>query len=130
MQDWSRRIRTSDARRRALRGSLLQEHRIEVDVTSPSLPRFPIYAAFGVPEVWRYKNGRVSIYRLEQNRYVEAPSSSAFPPLTPEIATRFMEDRKRLDNIAWAHAIQDWARQQRRKPIAAGSSHPPPSAVS
>ena len=27
---------------------------IEVDVTSPSLPRFPIFAEVGVSEVWRY----------------------------------------------------------------------------
>jgi len=84
---------------------------IEVDVTSPSLPRFPIYAAFGVPEIWRYKDGSVSFYRLEQGRYVEAPSSLAFPPLTAEIATRFVEDRKRLKMAGWGRQIRDWARR-------------------
>ena len=39
---------------------------IEIDVTSPSLPRFPIFAAVGVPEVWRYKNGRVEIFILRE----------------------------------------------------------------
>jgi Uma2 family endonuclease len=37
---------------------------IEVDITSPSLDRLPIYAHFGVPEVWRYDGERVIIYEL------------------------------------------------------------------
>ncbi|MFN0109426.1 MAG: Uma2 family endonuclease, partial [Blastocatellia bacterium] len=34
----------------------------EVDITSPSLSKFPIYASIGVPELWRYTNGRVYFY--------------------------------------------------------------------
>ena len=33
---------------------------IEVDVTHSSVPRMPIYAALGVPEVWRLAEGAVS----------------------------------------------------------------------
>jgi Uma2 family endonuclease len=85
---------------------------IEVDVTSMSLPRFPIYAAFSVPEIWRYQNDRVSFYRLELDQYVEIKSSIAFPPLTSQMATVFLEDRKRMDNITWARRVRDWARAQ------------------
>src|SRR5207247_7204794 len=60
---------------------------IEVDVTSPSLNRFPIFAAFGVPEVWRYHRSRVTFYRLEGGGYVETASSCSLPPLTAEVAT-------------------------------------------
>jgi Uma2 family endonuclease len=69
---------------------------IEVDISSPSLDRFPIFAAFGVPEVWRYDGSRVAIYLLEGGRYVEAVSSSALPPLTGQMATRFLEERRHL----------------------------------
>lgn len=86
---------------------------IEVDVTSPSLPRFPIFAAFGVPEVWRYDGSRVTIHRPEGGRYVEVASSPAFPPLTAEIATRFLEERRRLRSTQWVRQVRDWARQQR-----------------
>ena len=86
---------------------------IEVDVTSPSLPRFPIFAAFGVPEVWRYDGSRVAIHRLEGGRYVEVASSSAFPSLTAEMATRFLEERKRLRSTQWVRQVREWARQQR-----------------
>ncbi len=86
---------------------------IEVDVTSPSLPRFPIFAAFAVPEVWRYDGSRVAIHRLDGGRYVEAASSSAFPLLTAEIATQFLEQRRSLRSTEWVRQVRAWARQQR-----------------
>ena len=86
---------------------------IEVDVASPSLPRFPIFAAFGVPEVWRYDGSRVAIYLLEGGRYVEAASSSALPPLTADMATRFLEERRHLRSTQWVRQVREWARQQR-----------------
>ncbi len=86
---------------------------IEVDVTSPSLDRFPIFAAFGVPEVWRYDGSRVAIHRLEAGRYVEATSSAAFPPLTAGLATRFLEERRRTRNKEWVRRVREWARRQR-----------------
>lgn len=86
---------------------------IEVDVTSPSLPRFPIYAAFGVPEIWRYDGKNVAMYRLEGGRYVEMSSSIAIPPLNAEVATRFMEERPKTRNLDWVRQVRQWAREQR-----------------
>ena len=37
---------------------------IEVDVTHSSLDRLAIYAALGVPEVWRFDGLRLLVYRL------------------------------------------------------------------
>jgi Uma2 family endonuclease len=85
---------------------------IEVDVTSPSLPRFPIYAAFGVREIWRCKDERVAFHRLEQGRYVETSSSLAFPILTSEVAARFVEARSRLKYSHWARQVREWVRGQ------------------
>ncbi|TAF98286.1 MAG: Uma2 family endonuclease [Oscillatoriales cyanobacterium] len=48
---------------------------LEIDVTSKSLSRFPIYARLGVPEIWCYDSGELKIYQqeipelIEQNRY-------------------------------------------------------------
>lgn len=86
---------------------------IEVDITSPSLPRFPIFAAFGVPEVWRYDGARVTIFRLESQRYVEAEHSTALPPLTGDVATRFLEESRHTRSTEWLRRVQEWARQQR-----------------
>jgi Uma2 family endonuclease len=88
---------------------------IEVDVTSMSLPRFPIYAAFGVAEIWRHKKGRVSFFRLEQGQYAESQSSLAFPLLKAETANKFVQDRKRMNNIRWTRQVREWARAQQAR---------------
>jgi Uma2 family endonuclease len=44
---------------------------IEIDITSPSLDKFPLYAVIGVPEVWRYDGTHVTMHRLAGERYVE-----------------------------------------------------------
>src|SRR5215831_8087758 len=44
---------------------------IEVDVTHSSLDKLPIYAALGVPEVWRSDGTRLAILILEGGTYEE-----------------------------------------------------------
>jgi Uma2 family endonuclease len=31
---------------------------VEIDITNESLAKFPIYAALGIPEIWRYEAGK------------------------------------------------------------------------
>jgi Uma2 family endonuclease len=52
---------------------------IEVDITSPSLDKFPIYARLGVREVWGYDAARASIFVLEVGESAEAGESAALP---------------------------------------------------
>ena len=51
---------------------------LEVDHTSPSLNRLPIYAGLGVPELWIYDMKVLCIYQLEAGKYKETDSSLAF----------------------------------------------------
>ena len=87
---------------------------IEVDVTRSSLLRFPVFAAFGVPEVWRYDGSRVAIFRLESGTYVERESSSVFPALTGSAASRFLEQSRELGSTDWLRRVRDWARRETR----------------
>lgn len=86
---------------------------IEVDVTSESLDRFPIFAAFGVPEVWRYDGSRVAFFRLEAGRYAESDCSAALPPLNAALATQFLEESRRLASYEWLRRVREWARSRR-----------------
>ena len=86
---------------------------IEIEVSRSSLPRFSIFAAFGVPEVWRYDGARVSFWRLEGGQYVEAESSGALPPLTGAAATEFLEQSRTLRSTEWLRRVREWARNQR-----------------
>src|SRR3954466_13251495 len=38
---------------------------VEIDITSRSVPREPIYAALGVPEIWRYDGRRIQCLQLQ-----------------------------------------------------------------
>lgn len=85
---------------------------IEIDVTSPSLPRLPIYAAMGVPEIWRYEadGARVVVLVLGADAYEEAAKSGALPLLTGEVLSRFVAESRALPRTAWLRAVRGWVR--------------------
>jgi Uma2 family endonuclease len=86
---------------------------IEVDITSPSLDRFPIYVHFGVPEVWRYDGERVVVYELRDTKYVEVANSLALPWFTSDILTRLVEQGLTMRRTSWARKVREWARSIR-----------------
>jgi Uma2 family endonuclease len=83
---------------------------IEIDITSPSLDKLPIYAAVGVPEVWRYDGEQVTIYRLEGESYGTEARSAVLPPLTGEVATNFLDESTQLKSTVWLRRVREWAR--------------------
>jgi Uma2 family endonuclease len=83
---------------------------IEIDITSPSLNKLPIYAQLGVREVWRYDGERMRILGLEDEAYVERPTSLALPPLTNDVLTRFAGEGAKLGRRAWMREVREWAR--------------------
>ena len=54
---------------------------IESDNTNSSLNKHKIYAALGVPELWRYRKQQLEIYQLVEGQYVQVDRSLAFPCL-------------------------------------------------
>jgi Uma2 family endonuclease len=82
---------------------------IEVDVTSSSVPRMPILAAIGVPEVWRFERGRLRFYRLGKAGYEPAQCSGAFPFLTPPDLMRFVNRRVKVGETAVVREFVQWA---------------------
>ncbi len=85
---------------------------IEVDVTSGSLNKFPIFAALQIPEIWRCKGEHVTIYKLEGEDYWEAERSLALPILTDEMATRFLAESGEMKSSVWARHVRQWVREQ------------------
>jgi Uma2 family endonuclease len=86
---------------------------IEVDITSPSLPRFPIFAAVGVPEVWRYDGARLRIFRLAGDGYGPAEESAALRGVPGDVLSAFVEASKGTKRAAWLRGVREWARQYR-----------------
>jgi len=86
---------------------------IEVDITSTALNKFPVYAHFGVLEIWRYDGKRVAIFKLIGGEYVESEASAAFPEVYNADLSHFLEQAKFLKRIAWLGILRSWARQKR-----------------
>jgi Uma2 family endonuclease len=85
---------------------------IEIDITSSSINRLSLYAALGVPEVWRYDARAITIYRLEGERYQACDRSPTFPQITPAEITRFLELRKTIGETSMIRSFRNWVRTQ------------------
>ena len=83
---------------------------LEVDITNESLSKLPIYAAFGVPEIWRYDGNQALIYHLVEGDYVEAAASLSFPCLTSLAMTQFLDQSKAEGQTAALAAFRRWIR--------------------
>lgn len=85
---------------------------IEIDITSSSINRLGIYIALGVPEIWRYDNGRLVILRLEDEEHKECDRSPSLPLLTPLEIMRFLELRKTMGETSLIRLFREWVRSQ------------------
>ena len=84
---------------------------IEIDVTTTSMNKFPLYAALGVLEVWRYE-GSVEIWILDEGRYIRHPASIAIPILDEEFISGLMESSLTMKRPAWARRTRDRIRER------------------
>ncbi|MDH3603424.1 MAG: Uma2 family endonuclease [Candidatus Tectomicrobia bacterium] len=85
---------------------------IEVDISSPSSRRIDIYRQLGVPEIWRYANGRVQFHRLAGDEYVPCDPSPTFLFVTSAVINQFLQQAERLDDTTFVRAWRGWVRQQ------------------
>jgi Uma2 family endonuclease len=83
---------------------------VEVEHTRSSLPKQPIYAALGVPEVWRFDGVAVTFLILQPGGgYQPQPTSRAFPVVTSADVTRLVLMAAATHN-AFLRAVQAWVR--------------------
>jgi Uma2 family endonuclease len=81
---------------------------VESDLTSSSLDRFAIYAALGVPEIWRVTNWHVSIWLLNDGVYQELEMSGAFPFLARQTLSEFLVKGLNEGERKAALALREW----------------------
>ena len=83
---------------------------VEVDITSPSLQKLPLYARVGVPEVWRYDGERMTIYRPAGDDYEIAEVSGVLPGVAARDLTRFLGESATQRRTLWLKGVREWAR--------------------
>jgi Uma2 family endonuclease len=106
--------RMAGRRRLNLRSDPPPDLAIEVDVTHSSLDRLSIYAALGVPEVWRLEGDVLTFYHLgTDGAYSAAAASRSFPLVTPADLMPFVQQARQAgDENAVIRQFRDWARQR------------------
>ncbi len=82
---------------------------IEIDITNVSLPRFPVFAAVGVPEVWRHDGNSISIHTLDRKtgEYHDTARSASLPGVTSEVLTRFTAAGLTEKRHAWLKRVRE-----------------------
>lgn len=88
---------------------------VEVEISARLGVREAIYAALGVPELWRYDGSRLTICRLQASgKYRRRERSAALPLLPPGEVGRFLALGATLDDTSLVRRFRTWVREQRR----------------
>jgi len=87
---------------------------IEVEITSPAVPKLPVYARLGVPEIWLYDGRAPRILRLTGDQYENSNRSGVLPCLTESVLSDFLEQSKTLSTLNWRRVVRAWAREQQK----------------
>ncbi|MBM3222490.1 MAG: Uma2 family endonuclease [Candidatus Tectomicrobia bacterium] len=82
---------------------------VEVDVTNRSLYTLPLYAAIGVPEVWRFDSAHIILYRLGGATYQEVPSITVLAGVSAADLLRFVQLAYEMPRKAWFFHMMQWA---------------------
>jgi len=83
---------------------------IEVDYTSSSIDRMAIYAALGVPEVWRFDGETLTLYGLESGEYRPQETSAVLPLLQRADILRFLQASQTMGETTWVREFRKWVR--------------------
>lgn len=85
---------------------------LEIDVTSRT--HTAIYETLQVPELWRFKKGRLQINLLQEGKYIEAEFSFNFPALPlKEVVPQYLQQAKRSGRNKAIKDFRGWVRKQK-----------------
>ena len=86
---------------------------VEIDITSVSRNKFPIYAALGVTEIWCYDGSTASFYVLTGTEYVAITHSHAFPFLPSTMLDQWLAISKTAGQDAALDTARAWTHAQK-----------------
>ncbi len=94
---------------------------VEVDHKADSSRALKLYARIGVPEVWRYRTGKKTLWfgRLVGDTYETVDRSVHLPRLTPSLVLRALEESERTNTLEWKDWLLAWARELPEAPATA-----------
>ena len=86
---------------------------IEIEISRSALNRMAIYAALGVPEVWRFDATTLRVELLQPDQtYQRAPNSLSFPKIPVAELVPFLEPSETIDYLSIVRSVRAWVREQ------------------
>lgn len=83
---------------------------VEIDITSRSIPREPIFAALGIKELWRFDGSKLQVLHLSpKGKYVTRAKSIAFPFLPLDKFSQFVLRGRDKDQLKVLREFRAWA---------------------
>lgn len=92
---------------------------VEIDITSSSIDKRPIYAAVGVPELWCYDGRSLQIFVLSElnSTYTQTQQSPTFPLLDPDLVPQLIAQSLIDGETNTLRSFRAWVRQQLDKSL-------------
>ena len=88
-----------------------------MEISHRLLERIEIYAALGVPELWRLKGETLRVYLLSaESRYEPAEASPTFPNVSIGGLIDFLRIGFGQDDAAMVRSFRAWVREQLPRP--------------
>lgn len=88
---------------------------IEIDVKHSSLNRMGIFAAIGIPEIWRYDGEMLTIYLLKNGVYEETETSLVLPKVTAEKLSLLTEVGRNSTRRKFLSKIKEYTNELKAK---------------
>jgi Uma2 family endonuclease len=84
---------------------------VEIDISSRSMDKFPIYAALRVPEIWQYDGDVMRVFGLDNDRYAESQSSNVLPQAPLRLIAACVRQRTEKGETAIVTAFRQRIRE-------------------
>ena len=86
---------------------------VETEVSRSVVPRLRIYAALGVPEIWRWRKKGLTAYSLSNDgKYVEREYSLNLPVLRVKDLESFLDFELAANETTWIRKFRAWVRER------------------
>ena len=86
---------------------------VETEVSRSLVRRLHIYAALGIPEIWRWRKSGLTAYSLgTDGKYTEREFSLNLPMLRVKDLEPFLDFELAADETAWIRKFRSWVRER------------------
>jgi Uma2 family endonuclease len=86
---------------------------LEIEISRGALDRMAIYAAMGIPEVWRFDGERIRVHLLQPDKtWLFAERSPTFPAIPLGEMAKFAQPSETVDALSMIQSFRSWVREQ------------------